>query len=83
MVEIHAAIKFFIACHCILLFQRIPNRFLCSFFFPFGENIGDYVSFIGPLTGGMGTEINKNLLGNENGFLKDNVDSQDTAKKEN
>lgn len=52
------------------------------FFFPFGENIGDYVSFIGTLTGGMGTEINKNLLGNENGFLKENINSPDAAKKE-
>ncbi|XP_042411048.1 RNA polymerase II C-terminal domain phosphatase-like 2 isoform X2 [Zingiber officinale] len=44
----------------------------------------DYVSFIGPLTDGMGTDINKNLLGNENGFLKENCNSQDNSdKKEN
>ncbi|XP_074585272.1 RNA polymerase II C-terminal domain phosphatase-like 2 isoform X2 [Curcuma longa] len=44
----------------------------------------DFVSFIEPLTGGMGTEINKNVRGNENGFLKENCNSQDNSdKKEN
>lgn len=46
-------------------------------------NVGDYVSFIAPVAGGVDTEITKHPCGNENGFLKENYSSQDeSAKKE-
>lgn len=38
------------------------------------ENLGNYISFIVPNSGGMNKEKDKFSLGNENGFLEDIMD---------